>query len=112
MPATRTLQPVASYLLRLAALMTRHPFRIHIPRIDKTASVVDERVEQLKPSRFVNGPAKHVAAERQRRDIQTRISQASFFHHRPLRRNSIAPKSFAAVTHFAHFKDARYSCGL
>jgi hypothetical protein len=60
--------------------MTRGPSRIQIRGVDEVASGGEECIEQLKRRRLIRGSAEDVAAHRQRRDGEARLSQCVFDH--------------------------------
>ena len=76
----RRCQPVADDRLGFAALVARHPARIDVRGVDEVEARLDEGVEQLEGRRLVGGPAEHIAAKSEWRDIQSRFPELAFDH--------------------------------
>ncbi len=75
------LQPLAEHVLRLAALVPRHPGRIGIRGVDEVEPCGNERIQHFEGRPLVRRPAKHVAAQCERRELQARITEESFGSH-------------------------------
>ena len=74
------LSQLADDRLRLAAGVARHPARVHVGGVDEVEAGVDERVEQRKRGGLVGGPAEHVAAEGERRDLEAGSAERTKAH--------------------------------
>ena len=72
--------PAADDRLRFPTFMTRHPTRVRICGVQEIETRFDKCVEQPKRHCFVRCPAKHVTAERERRDIVAGVTKFAFFH--------------------------------
>src|SRR3954452_3664893 len=79
-PRGRAFEPVADDGFGFAALVARHPARVHVCGIDGVEAGVDEAVEQAKSGRLVDGPAEDVAAEDERRDAKAGAAEDSEVH--------------------------------
>jgi hypothetical protein len=73
-------QPAADDRFRFAALVARHPRRVHVGGVDQVEAVVDEGIEQLEAAFFVRAPAEHVAAEGERCDVQGGTTESALVH--------------------------------
>jgi hypothetical protein len=63
-------------VFRFAAGVARHPARIDVGGVDEIHAGVDPGIEQAEGQRLVDGPAEHVAAEAERRDLEIRAAEA------------------------------------
>ena len=82
------LEPAADDRLALAALMARHPGRIDIGSVDHRSAGVDESVEDGEAGGLIRRPSEHIAAERQRRDLDAAVADGALFHARLLLRHA------------------------
>ena len=64
------LQPVADDGFRFASGVARNPGGIDVRGIDKIQSGVDESVQDLKGRGLIDGPAKDVSSQHERRDFE------------------------------------------
>src|SRR5262245_52798016 len=73
-------EPTSNDGLGFAALMSRHPARIDVSGVDRRQTRVDHHVEDPETGRLVGGPAEHVAAEDEWRDVKRRRAEAALLH--------------------------------
>src|SRR4029079_16049049 len=93
------LRPAPDDALALAAVMPRNPRRIHIRRIDRVAARIPERIQHRERRFLIRRPAKHIAAEHQRRNGNIGASQFALgLHNRLLRRLALWTRTQAEST--------------
>src|SRR6516165_8371842 len=73
-------EPASNDGLGFAALMPRHPARIDVSGVDRRQTGIDHHVEEPETCRLVGGPAEHVAAEDEWRDVKRRRAEAALLH--------------------------------
>ena len=74
------LKPVANDRLALAALVTGHPCGVTVRGVNKIQSRIHKGIQYLERCGFVGGPAKHIAAQHQRRYFYSGFSQLALSH--------------------------------
>ena len=80
------LEPAADNGLGLAALVAIGPGRVDVGGVDGVEAMIDEGIEHGEAGLFIDGPAKHIAAEHQRDDIDTGIAKWTLVHFALLER--------------------------
>ena len=74
------LEPVADDGLALAAAVAGLPSRIDVGGVDAVEAGADKGVEQRERGLLVRRPAEHVAAEDERRDLQSASAELALLH--------------------------------
>ena len=81
--APTTGEPVADDGLRLPATVARHPHRIHIGGVDEIAAAGNVGIQHCVGAALIGGPAEHIAAQHEGKNLQARPAKGSTYHHQP-----------------------------
>src|SRR5438552_4698070 len=72
--------PASDDRFRFATLVSSDPPRIGVRRVDQVEAGADEGVEQPERHRLVRRPAEHIAAQGERRDLESGITELASIH--------------------------------